>query len=285
MTTVDVSPAISTLLIPMPYRVVDKIAEAPGVFSLHVVPVEGELPTFTPAQCSMLGAFGVGEAAISISSATANTEYHAYTIRGAGPISNALIETPIGDLITVRGPFGEPWPLPEVDTGQLLIVAGGLGIAPLRSAIHEAVARKPRFDRLAVVYGAKTPDDLIYPDDLAYLENAGAEVALTVDVADDSWTGPVGVVPDLLGVDAGVDMDWADTTAFVCGPEVMMHFTATALLRLGMPIDRIWFTLERNMQCGNALCGHCQLGPLITCRDGPVANYADIAPFYQVKEL
>lgn len=285
MTTLDVAPGMSPLLVPMPYRVVDKIADAPGVFSLHVVPVEGELPTFTPAQCSMLGAFGVGEAAISISSATDNTEYHAYTIRGAGPISNALIETPIGGLITVRGPFGEPWPLPEVDTGQLLIVAGGLGIAPLRSAIHEAVARKPRFDRLAVVYGAKTPGDLIYPDDLASWDDAGAEVALTVDVADDSWTGPVGVVPDLLGVDAGVNMDWADTTAFVCGPEVMMHFTAVALLRLGIPAERIWFTLERNMQCGNALCGHCQLGPLITCRDGPVANYADIAPFYQVKEL
>ena len=285
MTTLDVAPAISPLLVPVPYRVVDKIAEAPGVFSLHVVPVEGELPTFTPAQCSMLGAFGVGEAAISISSATSNTEYHAYTIRGAGPITNALIETPIGDLITVRGPFGEPWPLPEVGTGQLLIVAGGLGIAPLRAVIHEAVARKPRFDRLAVVYGAKTPDDLIYPHDLAGWDDAGAEVALTVDVADDGWTGPVGVVPDLLGVDAGVDMDWADTTAFVCGPEVMMYFTATALLRLGLPIERIWFTLERNMQCGNALCGHCQLGPLITCRDGPVANYSDIAPFYRVKEL
>lgn len=283
MTTLDVSPAMSPLLVPVPYRLVDKVEEAPGVLSLHVVPVEGELPTFTPAQCSMVGAFGVGEAAISISSATDNTEYHAYTIRGVGPITNALNATPIGGLITIRGPFGEPWPLPDVDTGQLLIVAGGLGIAPLRAGIHEAIAQLDRFDRLAVVYGAKTPDELIYADDLAAWNASGAELALTVDVADDPWTGPVGVVPDLLG--AGVDMDWADTTAFVCGPDVMMHFTAMALLRLGMPAERIWLTLERNMQCGNALCGHCQLGPLIICRDGPVTNYADIAPFFQVKEL
>lgn len=280
--------AISPLLVPRPYRIVDRLDEGPGISTLHVVPVEGELPGFQPAQVSMLGAFGVGEATVSISSARDVTDHHAYTIRRAGPITNALLDTPVGGVITVRGPFGNAWPLDRVDTGQLVVVAGGLGIAPLRTAIHDAVSLvggAGHFERLVVVYGAKTPGELLYRDDLDRWAAAGVEVALTVDAGDADWTAAVGVVPDLLGGDHGVRMDWADTTAFVCGPDVMMHFTAAALDRLGVPEDRIWLTLERNMQCGNALCGHCQLGPFIVCRDGPVANYADIGPFHRVREL
>lgn len=285
-TTTDqaTAPFISPLLVPRPYRVVDKVDEGTDVVTLHVVPVEGSLPDFEPAQVSMLGSFGVGEAAISISSARDTADHHAYTIRRAGAITNALIDTPVGGVITARGPFGNHWPLDALDTGQLLIAAGGLGIAPLRAAIHQAVVQ-PGIDRLAIIYGAKTPSDLIYRDDLAAWEDEGAEVAVTVDSADDAWTGPVGVLPALLGSDGGVDLDWADTTAFVCGPDVMMHFTALALIERGVQAERIWLTLERNMQCGNALCGHCQLGPFIVCRDGPIASYAEIQPFHPVREL
>lgn len=284
MTSLTAESAVSPLLVPVPYRVIDKIDEGPGIVSLHVVPVVGDLPSFKPAQVSMVGSFGLGEAAISISSATSHTDYHAYTIRNAGPITKALVNTPVGGVVTVRGPFGQPWPLPEVDTGQLVIIGGGLGIAPLRAAVDEVVENLSRFDRFAFVYGAKSPGDLVYMDDIDRWRDAGAEVSLIVDAGDDTWTGPVGVVPDLLGGD-GAELDWSDTTAFVCGPDVMMHFSAAALMRLGVPAERIWITLERNMQCGNALCGHCQLGPVIICRDGPVANYADIGPFHQVKQL
>jgi len=288
MTTLTSTPPISPLLVPRPYQVVDKIEESGDIFSLHVVPVEGELPEFRPAQVSMLGAFGVGEAAISISSATTTTDFHAYTVRDAGPITHALVNTEVGGVITVRGPFGRPWPINEIDTNQLVIIGGGLGIAPLRAAVDEVVDHLYRFDRFAFVYGAKTPSDLVYSDDIERWNSSGAEVSLIVDAGDGDWTGPVGVVPDLLGGDAGdhgANLDWSDTTAFICGPDIMMHFSAAKLLGLGVPSHKIWITLERNMQCGNALCGHCQLGPVIICRDGPVANYADIGPFHQVRDL
>ncbi len=283
-TTTDLKTAPSPLLVPTPYRVLDKVDEGSDIVTLRVVPVESSLPDFEPAQVSMLGSFGVGEAAISISSARTMTDHHAYTIRRAGAITNALIDTPIGGVITVRGPFGNHWPLDTLDTDQLLIAAGGLGIAPLRAAIDQAVG-EPGLDRLAVIYGAKTPSDLIYRDDLTAWADSGAEMVVTVDVGADAWSGPVGVVPAMLGVEGGVDLDWSKTTAFVCGPDVMMHFTALKLIDLGVPAERIWLTLERNMQCGNALCGHCQLGPFIVCRDGPIASYAEIQSFHPIREL
>lgn len=289
-TTIDPTPmALSPLLVPMPYLVLDKVFEGSGdeasdVVTLHVAPVTGALPDFEPANVSMLGSFGVGEAAISISSAPGTTDHHAYTIRRAGAITNALVDTPIGGTITVRGPFGNHWPVDTIGTDQLLIAAGGLGIAPLRAAIHAAIDRPSR-DRLAIVYGARTPDDLLYRYDLDRWAVSGAEVTLTVDVGDEQWRGPVGVVPAVLGAEHGVDLDWSKTTAFVCGPDIMMHFTALKLIDLGVPADRIWLTLERNMQCGNALCGHCQLGPFIVCRDGPIASYATIRPFHPIREL
>ncbi len=279
---------IDPLLIPQRYRVIDKVPEVADITSLHVIPANGgPLPSFRPAQVGMLGAFGVGEAAISISSAVDCTEYHAYTIRRAGPISGALVDTPIGGTITVRGPFGHPWPMDDVATGTLLIIGGGLGIAPLRAAIHEAVGNMVSSRRVVVVYGAKRPDLLVYQGDLERWRDRGADVALIVDSADGvtDWSGPVGFVPDLLSPPQGVDVDWSNTTAFVCGPDVMMHHAAAALRRQGVADDRIWLTLERNMQCGNALCGHCQLGPFIVCRDGPVARYDRIARFHSIPDL
>ena len=282
-------PPVSPLLVPRPYRVVariEEIAEDEGdVVTLHAVPVEGELPTFRPAQVSMVGAFGVGEAAISISSAPSNRDFHAYTIRRAGPISAALVDTPIDGVITVRGPFGKPWPIDSLTTGNLIIIGGGLGMAPLRAVIEESAERLEAGEvgRLTVAYGARNPDRIMYRDDLDRWRDVGVEVAVTVD--DDpqgEWSGAMGLVTDAL---APVDLDWADTTAYVCGPDIMMHFTALRLLELGMAAENIWWTLERNMQCGNALCGHCQLGPFIVCRDGPVANYPIIARFHSVKEL
>lgn len=284
-------PPISPLLVPRPYRVAARIDEIVAdddggdVVTLHVVPVEGELPTFRPAQVSMVGAFGVGEAAISISSAPSNRDFHAYTIRRAGPISAALVDTPVDGVITVRGPFGKPWPIVSLTTGNLIIIGGGLGMAPLRAVIEESAERLEagEVDRLAVAYGSRNPDRIMYRDDLERWRDVGVEVAVTVD--DDphgEWSGAMGLVTDAL---APVDLDWPDTTAYVCGPDIMMHFTALRLLELGMAAENIWWTLERNMQCGNALCGHCQLGPFIVCRDGPVANYATIARFHSVKEL
>jgi NAD(P)H-flavin reductase len=231
----------------------------------------------------MLGAFGVGEAAISISSPMSVRTHHQYTIRRAGPITAALVDTPVGGVVTVRGPFGEPWPLEELATGSLLFMAGGLGLAPLRAAISAGVEQ--HLDRVVILLGAKTQEEILYGEDLEQWSRTGAEVHIILDSASNGWTGPTGLVTDLAGGTPGVQMDWSDTTAFVCGPDVMMHFSAKRLVELGIPMSQIWLTLERNMQCGIALCGHCQLGPVIVCRDGPVVNYARIEPFHWIKEL
>lgn len=292
---------LSPLLIPRPHRVIDKVVEVErtddhaDIVTLLLQPVDGPVLPFRPAQVGMVGAFGVGEAAISISSATDQPEHHGYTIRRAGPITAALVDTPIGGTVTVRGPFGTAWPTDRLSDGDLVIVCGGLGIAPLRAAIEEVAAIRrrsmpPQFDgphsgRTILIYGAKTPDQLVYRRDLERWRDAGIEVLTVVDRGAAGWTGPVGLVTDLLTGTSAVDLSWAETSAFVCGPDVMMSNTAAALERLGVADDRIWLTLERNMQCGNALCGHCQLGPFIICRDGPVVDYRTIAPFHAVAEL
>lgn len=274
----------SALLVPTPYRVIDKVTELTDTVTMYLSPIDGPLPTFKPAQVSMLGVFGIGEAAISISQSTPSA--HGYTIRRAGPISNALVDTPIGGTITVRGPFGNRWPIDDTSAGDLLILAGGLGIAPLRAVIDAAANRIEQFRRVVLVYGSKHPGQVMYRSDLARWARCGIDVRVTVDdsSSDPAWSEAVGVVPSLLG-DGHVDLDWQDTTTFVCGPDLMMHFTAQRLLELGVPGDRVWFSVERNMQCGNALCGHCQLGPFLVCRDGPVASYADIGRFHRVPGL
>ncbi|MFW2382451.1 MAG: FAD/NAD(P)-binding protein [Acidimicrobiales bacterium] len=275
--------SLSPLLVPRPYVVESKELTSADTWTLRVTPESGELPEFLPAQCSMLGVFGVGEAAISISSPVSVRTHHEYTIRDAGPITSALVNTPIGGRITVRGPFGRSWPIERLATGTLLVVAGGLGLAPLRAAIEAGLDLD--LERMVVLCGAKAPSELLYRADYPRWRAGGAAVETTVDTASGDWTGRTGVVTELIGGPAGVQLDWTDTTAFVCGPDVMMHYTARKLIDLGMPASNIWITLERNMQCGNALCGHCQLGPIIVCRDGPVVNYKDIQPFHWISEL
>lgn len=280
----------STLEVPRPHRVVERIEEVADIITLHVVPADGSPPPpFRPAQCGMLGAFGVGEAAISISTPTDRADHHGYTIRRAGPISGALVDTPVGGTITVRGPFGRPWPIDEIDAAHLVIVGGGLGLAPLRAVVHEAAARAADpadpLARVSLVYGAKRPDLLVYRADLDRWADQGVEVSLIVDEADRDWSGPVGVVPSLLGPTAGLDLDPATTSAFVCGPDIMMHYAALALTDRGMAPERVWLTLERNMQCAYGRCGHCQLGPVLVCRDGPVVRYDRIAPYHRIPGL
>ncbi len=278
---------IDPLLVPRPYRVVDALDEQSDTMTLWVEPCDGELPIFAPGQFSMLGAFGVGEAAISVSSSSVEPARHAYTIRNAGPISKALTETPVGGTITVRGPFGTAWPVDTIDTGTLMIVAGGLGLAPLRAATDTVVSRRSSLgiDRIRLLHGARTPADLIFADDLERWASEGADVARIVDAADEGWSGPVGLVTDLIDDIAASDWDGDDVTAFVCGPDAMMDATAESLIARGVPESRIWFTLERNMQCGNALCGHCQLGPFVLCQTGPVIDYGRVGRFHRVREL
>ena len=258
------------------------IPEIRDVITLDVVPVDGEPTPFLPAQVGMLGAFGVGEAAISISSSAATRDHHEYTIRRAGAITTALCALEPGDQFTVRGPFGRPWNLDAI-CGDVVIAAGGIGLAPLRSAVYallDAAAHQPD-RRIVLVTGARRSADLLYAGLYDEWRVRGLEVVTTVDGAEPGWSGRVGLVPDVI---ADLDVDWANAAALLCGPDIMMQLAADQLIELGVTPDAIQLTLERNMQCATGRCGHCQLGPVLVCRDGPALTYPEIADAMRVRE-
>jgi NAD(P)H-flavin reductase len=212
-------------------------------------------------------------------------------VRNVGSVTRALCQAPIGDTVGVRGPFGTDWgvqgtdilgvaldvPVAEDgdnDPGDIVVVAGGIGLAPLRGAIHQLVARHDREGgRVFVIVGVRDPSQIIFRQDLETWVSAGAQVAVTVDAPTPGWAGHVGLVTSLLG-EAGFDP--MSARALVCGPEIMIRFTARTLIDLGVDPRRIRVSLERNMQCAVAWCGHCQLGPFLLCRDGPVVPYTGV---------
>ena len=258
------------------------IAETPNVVTLDVVPVEGAPTPFLPAQVSMVGAFGIGEAAISISSSAALLDHHEYTIRRAGAITTALCALEPGHQLTIRGPFGRPWTLDSLH-GDVVIAAGGIGLAPLRSAVHALLDTAPQRPdrRIVLVVGARHHADLLYAGHYDGWRARGLDVVATIDDAEDGWSGQLGLVPDVV---ADLDVDWSNAAALLCGPDVMMQLTADRLIDFGVAPDAIQLTLERNMQCATGRCGHCQLGPVLVCRDGPVVTYPEIADPLSVKE-
>jgi NAD(P)H-flavin reductase len=256
--------------------------EIPGVITLDVVPVDGAPAAFLPAQVGMLGAFGIGEAAISISSSAAVHDHHEYTIRRAGAITTALVALEPGDQLAIRSPFGRPWNIDSMH-GDVVIAAGGIGLAPLRSAVFALLDAAPEGSdrRIVLVVGARHSTDLLYAGHYDGWRARGIEVVPTVDIAEAGWSGRVGLVPDVV---ADLDVDWPHASALVCGPDIMMQITADRLIDLGVAHDAIQLTLERNMQCATGRCGHCQLGPVLVCRDGPVVTYPEIAEALRVRE-
>lgn len=259
-------------LVPAPYRVVERRQDTADTWTLELEP---PLP-FQPGQFTMLSAGGAGEVPISISGATTGHRL-VHTVRAVGLATEAICAAEPGRVLGVRGPFGVPWPTAAIDGADVVIVAGGIGLAPLRPAILHVLAHAGRYGRTLVLYGARSPDQLLYPEQLT---EWGAEVI--VDTADGDWTGPVGVVTKLIDRAA---FDPAAAVAMLCGPEVMMRFAVRALAARGVSPERMYVSLERNMQCGIGQCGHCQLGPTLICRDGPVYRYADVEPWLAVTEL
>jgi NAD(P)H-flavin reductase len=258
--------------VPLPYRVVSARQENSDTVSFELAPDARPLPRFAAGQFAMVYAFGVGEVPISVSAI--ENDALTLTIRAVGAVSGALCGLSAGEYVGLRGPFGTGWDLDGAT--DVLVIAGGIGLAPLRPVVHRLLGRP---GRLTVLVGARTPADLLYPEELSGWRSS-AQVEVTVDRPDPAWQGSVGVVTTLLDrVEPGTG------TALVCGPEVMMRHTAAGLRARGLPAGSIQLSLERNMRCGTGHCGHCQLGPLLLCRDGPVVDYARSQPLLSVREL
>jgi NAD(P)H-flavin reductase len=251
-------------LLPVEVRVVERRRETHDTWTLRLQ----DGPAYAPGQFAMLYAFGAGEAPISVSAVDGGIEH---TIRAVGAVTSALCGA---DVVGVRGPYGNAWPLEAATGREVAIVAGGIGLAPMRPVIRALVARG---ERVHVLYGGRSPAELLYTDEL---ERWGAQV--TVDAPAPGWDGPVGVVTKLI---ARAAFEPANTIAMMCGPEVMMRFAAAALRDRGVAPDAIWVSLERSMECGVGHCGHCQLGPLMICRDGAVFRHDLVEPLLLVPEL
>jgi NAD(P)H-flavin reductase len=199
-----------------------------------------------------------------------------------GAATKAICGAEKGAVLGIRGPFGSDWPVEAAEGGDAVIVAGGVGLAPVRPIVYAALARRKRFGRVIVLYGSREPDQLLYAEELEGWREHGVEVDVTVDIATGAWAGKVGVVPTLI---ARARLDPASGTAFVCGPEAMMRFSAEALLDSGLAPERIFVSMERNMKCAVGHCGHCQLGPEFVCRDGAVLSYTRIRHAFRIREI
>jgi len=240
---------------------------------------------FAPGQFNMLYVFGAGESAISISGDPARPQYLVHTARAVGSVTNPLAAMKRGQSIGVRGPFGSGWPIAEAERREatLLLVAGGIGLPPLRPVLYHFLRKRGRCNRIALLYGARTPRDLLFTRERERWRRSGAaEVQVIVDRGEPSWQGRVGVITDLLD---STQFDPASTMAMTCGPEVMMRAAARALLVRGIAARDIYLSMERNMKCAIGVCGHCQFGPSFICKDGPVMSFDRAAPLLGVREI
>jgi NAD(P)H-flavin reductase len=258
--------------------------ETYDTFTFELKPRSGiQTKSFAPGQFNMLYPFGVGEVPISISGDPAKLEALVHTTRAVGAVTNAMWKLRRGDIIGVRGPFGTSWPMEEAKGCDVVIVAGGIGMAPLRPSLYQLLSRRQDYGKVFLLYGARTPTDLLYQREMEQWKGrSDLEVDITVDRALRSWRGNVGVVTTLI---PKANFDPTSTIAMVCGPEIMMRFTVAELQRRGLRDESIYISMERNMKCGFGFCGHCQLGPFFVCKDGPVFRYDRIKSFFGKGEI
>jgi len=267
---------------PVPCRILSVERELQDTYTLEIEPPVDDW-SFLPGQYTMLYAFGIGEVPISISGDPDDSSKIVQTIRAVGAVTDALVGLRPGDYVGVRGPFGTAWDTAAAEGRDVLIIAGGVGLAPLRPVVFDVLNHRDRYENVTLMYGARSPVDLLFASQIReWRGRFDFEVLVTVDQADQSWRGPVGVVTSLVGRSS---FDGDTAIAFVCGPEVMMRFTIQSLERKGLSDDRLYVSMERNMKCGVGLCGHCQLGKYFLCKDGPVMTCAQMAGSCWIREV
>jgi NAD(P)H-flavin reductase len=259
--------------------------ETEDVFTIELVYDSDEKREFSykPGQFNMLYAFGVGESAISISSDSSKKNSLLHTIHKVGYVTNVLSKLKKGDIIGLRGPFGSSWPLEEAKGKDICIIVGGIGLAPLRPSIYHILKHRKQYGKFVLLYGARTPRDILYPVELeSWRKKYDIQIEVTVDRADSTWRGHVGVVTTLLNY---VELNPEKTMAMVCGPEIMMKYAVDELIKQGVTENEIFVSLERNMKCALGFCGHCQYGPSFVCKDGPVFSFSKVTDIFEIKEL
>lgn len=269
-------------MVPRIARVRRRRRDGPDVWTLDIEPQE-EMPAFAPGQFNMLTVFGVGEVPISLSGDPAESGRLIHTIRAVGPVSAALTGLSPGDAIGLRGPFGAGWPMAEAAGRDVVVVAGGLGLAPLRPALYRLFTERARYGKIVLLYGTRSPGDILFRRELeTWRRRLDVDIEVTVDHANSDWRGHVGVVTTLI---ARAAFDPFHTIALVCGPEVMMRFSVAALRDAKLADEVIYLSMERNMKCAIGLCGHCQFGTVFVCRDGPVFRYDRVQTLLAMKEI
>jgi NAD(P)H-flavin reductase len=271
-------------MVPHPYRIYQVRKETNDTFTLELEPTNGtEELSFTAGQFNMLYVFGVGEVPISISGNPTKPKTFVHTTRSVGTVTKAMGKLKRGDVLGVRGPFGSYWPVEEAKGNDVVIVAGGIGLAPLRPALYHLLSHRDKYGKIVLLYGSRTPQDLIYRRELEQWRGRfDLEVSITVDAARGDWRGDVGVVTTLI---PRARFDPFHTVAMVCGPEVMMRFTVLEIQKCGVGIENIFISMERNMKCAIGFCGHCQFGPTFICKDGPVFCYNRIKELFGKREI
>ena len=268
-------------MIPEAYTVRKKSKETHDIFSLLLHP-EKDCMTFKPGQFNMLYLPGQGEVPISFSGKNGDGGI-IHTIRKVGSVTDKLSLLREGDEIGIRGPFGRGWPVERARDRDVVLVAGGIGLAPLRPVIHEVMENRNKYNKLILLYGTRTPDDILFEKELHdWLARFDIDVILSVDRSVPGWHGHAGVIPNFI---QGTDFDPKNACAMICGPEIMMNFSVKALLARGMKAEDIYISMERNMKCAVGHCGHCQFGAFFICKDGPVFSYPEVSGIIGLKEI
>jgi NAD(P)H-flavin reductase len=265
--------------------IISRVEEAPGVYT-YTIRYDGEFKGI-PGQFNMLYVYGLGEIPISLSDlpeVRGNYTLIQHTVRVVGAVTKAIVSgCDIGSVVGIRGPYGNGWPLKDVEGMDVVIVGGGIGLAPLRPIIKYIGLNRSKFGRLNILYGARTPKDLLYKYELnEYSKISNTKLMLSSDTPAEGWTHHVGFVTDLID---SVDVDIRNTVIYVCGPEVMMRVAVKKLLSKGFRKDLTYLSLERRMRCGIGVCGTCQFGHYFICKDGPVFRYSDIEDYFMIEGI